>query len=284
MFGGVQGVGAEEAFYTTALDVEFAITHSVPLVGGSRDLYKCFDQILRPLLYEILRLAGLPAPVLVAYANYQESMLIYNSFNGAIVQPHKHPAGIPQGCPFSMIFIGLLLRPWMLQVQEIGATARTLADDLLVIVSGHRVLSVFAHIFHLTMVHLHDLGGRIAPRKSKLFATVGDHRRWLQTYNWPALNTNIEVVHHMRDLGASLDTTLVSNTTLARRRLQEATQVLLRIAHLPFTMAQKSRFALSCAHSRGLYGCEVAPVNESALRHFTSVLLQLVGTHNTMHA
>ena len=71
---------------------------------------------------------------------------------------------------------------------------------------------------------------------------------------------------------------------LSRQRLQEATQLLLRIAHLPFPMPQEIRFVLSCAHSRGLYGFEVAPFDESALRHFTSVFLQVVGTHNTMHA
>ena len=90
----------------------------------------------------------------------------------------------------------------MVQVGELGTVARTLADDLLVLVSGHRVLHVFTHVFHLTMVHLHDLGGRIAPTKSKILAAVSDHRRWLQTYRWPALNTNIEVVHHMRDFGS----------------------------------------------------------------------------------
>ena len=165
-----------------------------------------------------------------------------------------------------------------------GAIARTLADDLLVIVTGHRVLHLFSHIFHLTMVHLHDLGGRIAPKKSKIFATVSEHRRWLATYTWPALDTNIDVVHQMRDLGAHLNTTQVGNTSLSRKRLQDAAQVLLRIAHLPFAMAQKIKFALSCAHSRGLYGCEVSHVDESALRHYTSVLLSVIGTHNTKHA
>ena len=139
-------------------------------------------------------------------------MLIYNSFGGAIGQPNRHPAGIPQGCPFSMVFIGLLLRPWMTQVGDLGATAGTLADDLLVLVSGHRVLHVFTHVFHLTMVHLHDLGGRISAHKSKIFTTLGDHRSWLATYMWPAVGTTIDVVHHLRDLGASLSCTLVSNT------------------------------------------------------------------------
>ena len=169
MFGGVQGVGAEEAWYSMAIDFEFAIVQGIPLVGGALDLFKCFDQVLRPLLYAVLRLAGLPEPVLVAYIYYEEQMVIYNSFNGTIGKPHRHPAGIPQGCPFSMIFIALLLRPWSLQISEFGATARTLADDLLVILSGsQKILTVFTHVFHLTMVHLHDLGGKIAPSKSKI--------------------------------------------------------------------------------------------------------------------
>ena len=75
----------------------------------------------------------------------------------------------------------LLLRPWMIQVQELGAIARTLADNLLVMVTGTRVLHVFSHVFHIITVHLHDLGGRIAPTKSKIFASISDHRRQLET-------------------------------------------------------------------------------------------------------
>ena len=58
----------------------------------------------------------------------------------------------------------------------------------------------------------------------------------------------------------------------------------MRIAHLPFTMAHKARFALICAHTRGLYGCEASPVDESALKHYTSILLRVVGTKCQMHA
>ena len=49
-------------------------------------------------------------------------------------------------------------------------------------------------------------------------------------------------------------------------------------------MAQKIKFAMTCAHSRAFYGCETSHVDESALRHYTSVLLGVVCTHNTMHA
>ena len=112
-------------------------------------------------------------------------------------------------------------------------------------VAGTRVRHVFSHVFHVTMVHLHDLGGRIAPTKSNIFASISEHRRWLESYIWPAINTNIEVVHHMSALGAALSTTYVCNTSLSRQRLQDAAQVLLRIAHLPYSMAHKIRFVPS---------------------------------------
>ena len=160
IFGGIQGVGSSEAWYATAVDVEWAMTHNIPIIGGTLDLYKCFDQILRPLLYVVLRLSGFPECVLTAYINFQENMHIHNTVHGSIGKPHQHPAGIPQGCPFSMVFIALLLRPWTVQVQELGGIARTMADDLLLLVRGSRALHGFHHIFHLTMVHLHDLGAK----------------------------------------------------------------------------------------------------------------------------
>ena len=60
MYGGIQGVGASEAWFATSIDVEWALISGTPLIGGALDLYKCFDQIMRPLLYSVLRIAGLP--------------------------------------------------------------------------------------------------------------------------------------------------------------------------------------------------------------------------------
>eukprot|EP00973_Karenia_brevis_P012655 1716889-Karenia_brevis.AAC.1 len=51
MYGGMEGVGAEDAWYTTALEKELSIIENRAFVGGSLDLFKCFDQIIRPLLY-----------------------------------------------------------------------------------------------------------------------------------------------------------------------------------------------------------------------------------------
>ena len=89
--------------------------------------------MIRPLLYIILVLVGLPTGVLTAYIRFQESLIIHHVIAGAIGAGHRHKAGIPQGCPLSMVLISLLLRPWMLHIQTFAATVRTLADDLMVI-------------------------------------------------------------------------------------------------------------------------------------------------------
>ena len=76
MYGGIQGIGASEAWFSTAIDVEWSMVSKIPLIGGALDLYKCFDPIMRPLLYAILRIAGLPTQVLTAYMSYQEHVKI----------------------------------------------------------------------------------------------------------------------------------------------------------------------------------------------------------------
>ena len=82
IFRGIQGIGVAEAWYATSFDVEWAIVSRTPLIGGT------LDQILRPLLYAVLRIAGIPTQVLTAYISYQEHILIYHRFHGSLGQPH----------------------------------------------------------------------------------------------------------------------------------------------------------------------------------------------------
>eukprot|EP00973_Karenia_brevis_P091108 12405877-Karenia_brevis.AAC.1 len=90
MFGGLQGVGAEDAWYATALDIEHSILYEVPVAGGVVDLFKCFDQIIRGLLYSILMIAGLPPQILSAYMHFQEHAHIHINVAGSLGKGHKH--------------------------------------------------------------------------------------------------------------------------------------------------------------------------------------------------
>ena len=72
MFAGVPGAGADDAWYNAALRLETWQAKGIPVVGGSVDIYKCFDQIIRLIVYVVLMLSGFPPKVLTAYINYQE--------------------------------------------------------------------------------------------------------------------------------------------------------------------------------------------------------------------
>eukprot|EP00973_Karenia_brevis_P002624 357756-Karenia_brevis.AAC.1 len=157
MFGGMEGVGAEDAWYTTSLEKELCAVQNCPFVGGSVDLFKCFDPIVRPLLYIVLLISGLPFQILVPYINFLENLNLYNSVAGTLGQAHRHTCGIPQGCPYSMIFISLFLRAWICEMEAFSATPRTLADDLLITTTGTRALHTFRHCFTATIAHLQAL-------------------------------------------------------------------------------------------------------------------------------
>ena len=130
MFAGVPGAGAEEGWYLTQLDLELIQATGGEVTAASIDVYKCFDQILRPLVVALAKAAGMPTNILLAYEAYQQDLVIHNQIGPAIGQPHRHRCSIPQGCPFSMALVALLMRPWILTMREHQVEPRVLAYDL----------------------------------------------------------------------------------------------------------------------------------------------------------
>ena len=102
MFAGIAGMSAEEAWYSTALHLERARLQGKPATDASVDIHKCFDQLVRELLYERLEQAGCPDVLLTTYKSFLEHVLLHNFINGLVGQGHLHRCGIPQGCPLSM--------------------------------------------------------------------------------------------------------------------------------------------------------------------------------------
>eukprot|EP00973_Karenia_brevis_P079454 11026456-Karenia_brevis.AAC.1 len=60
MHAGVPGSGADDAWYHTALILEDCYIQDDAAIGGSVDIFKCFDQIVRLLVYVILLISGFP--------------------------------------------------------------------------------------------------------------------------------------------------------------------------------------------------------------------------------
>ena len=113
MFAGVEGKGAEDAAYSSALLVEWCKMTGTGFTGGSADIYKCFDQILRPLVKQVLVEAGMPSRIIDTYIKYLENLKVYNIVAGGLGEPYGRPTSIPQGDPMSMMIVAILLRPWI---------------------------------------------------------------------------------------------------------------------------------------------------------------------------
>ena len=64
IYAGIGGQGAEDAAYASAVLLPHCHLNGLDVTGGAADIYKCFDQVMRPLVYEVLRRVGLPSKVL----------------------------------------------------------------------------------------------------------------------------------------------------------------------------------------------------------------------------
>ena len=128
--------GAEDAWYLMGLDLEVSKLYGQDITGGSADIWKCFDQVQRKLLYFLLEAGGFPMPILKAYMSFHEQVHYHNTIGGALGAPHRKPCSIPQGCPFSMMMTSFSFHPWVALMKSMYVILRGLADDLTVVATG----------------------------------------------------------------------------------------------------------------------------------------------------
>ena len=133
---GVPGKGAQDAWLQTALQLELDNLTGLETAGGSVDIYKCFDQINRKLVLRLATEAGMPLRILEPYFRYIDNLQVQFQIGKTIGARHEDRCSIPQGCPFSMTMIALLLVPWTDLMNYQNVTPRVLADDLMFTTSG----------------------------------------------------------------------------------------------------------------------------------------------------
>ena len=203
-FAGFGGVGAEEAWWETALIIEEHLIDGTPFTIGSADIFKCFDQIQRDIIYAMAARLGMYPHVLDAYARFQEALDMHNTIAGGLGRAFTKLCGIPQGCPLSMLIIAMAMLPWVQMMHEIKVIPRILADDILIATNGHMHLKQFVHAMNLTHLYILDIGGKIAPSKSRILTNDKAANDWLNDYTWKHVKQNIPTTAHMRDLGAHI--------------------------------------------------------------------------------
>ena len=95
MYAGVPGKGALDGAYEAALTIEFCRITGTQVTGGASDIYKCFDQVNRHLVYGILEEAGCPKGVITAYRAFQESVAVHNAVAGGYGRGYSKRCSIP---------------------------------------------------------------------------------------------------------------------------------------------------------------------------------------------
>ena len=233
MYAGVPGKGAVDAWHEALSQIEDLKLDEVPYCGAVADIAKFFDQIRREVVVALAGAAGMPSQVLDAYGRFLEDMTVYNCLPGGMGKPHKRKCGLPQGCPFSMAMVALLMRPWIVMMRGIqGVRCYILADDVMILAEGSRMLANVAQGLNETHEYLKDLGARVAPGKSYNFASNKKAASWLRKTTWKFIGTTIDVVTDFRYLGAHVTTRNVPTSATLDARWEKglhsikATQVL----------------------------------------------------------
>lgn len=258
-FAGVPGRGAEDCWYLTALDIEEAKLSGHEVSGLVTDIMKCFDQISKHYMEQLLLLAGFPKQVLRAYCSFHDAVLYRNTFAMGLGMLHKRNFGIPQGCPFSMLFVALWTAPWVSLMKSAGARPRTLADDILLMGQGPSHESILVKATNLTMHYFHDAGAKISMPKSKLWSTNRCTRQRLRDKVWDVQNQNISVVITYRDLGTHMSTGTQLVGTTINNRIKEVNQSLNWLQKTNLSYPDRQTLILCKFHPKALYGVEAAP-------------------------
>ncbi len=236
MFSGMPGVGAEDCAYLTALDIELKKLCQAGVTIGSIDVYKCFDQLLRPLILQLAEVAGMPKQVLRAYGSFIENMSIMFQLSGALGEAHEDRTSIPQGCPFSMAMVALLMKPWMSVMREAGVSPRALADDLFILAQGRNHGRKAIDAMEKSREYFKDIGALVAAKKCFMSSTRPKTRAFLRRCDWgkereskeqkeaerkeSEQKERVRMNNHFRDLGfhLSLDSSGSAPTTTERIR------------------------------------------------------------------
>ena len=146
-------------------------------------------------------------------------------------------------------------------MSDFHATAQTLADDIRLLAKGSLALHSIQVAFEATMIHIADIGGKLAPAKSRVFATLSTHRSWLASYVWAPIQQQVLLVHNLRNLGSALSFTASRTTSLSVARLTQAINAVIRIGQLSYSRFVKGILAMACTHAKGLYRCELSQVD-----------------------
>ncbi len=83
-----------------------------------------------------------------------------------------------------MCLVGLLMRPWVGLMREMGVEPRVLADDLFLYSSGKKHATTMVDAMKASFRYFADIGAKVAPAKCFVTSTSQAARSNLRDYVW----------------------------------------------------------------------------------------------------
>ncbi len=277
ILAGVPGKGATDGWYKTALILEQARANNLLFAGGSVDIYKCFDQLNRQLVYALAKQAGMPERVLQAYSRYLEGLQVQFQVGNTIGRLHHDRASLPQGCPFSMTMVALLTKPWVSIMKQAQVSPRCLADDLMIIATGHNHQARYINAMQQSKQFFTDIGARIADNKCFSFAGDSKTRDFLAAYVWDETGLKIPTVNNFRDIGSHLNLTSANNGKTLTDRMVKTTKMVHRLRWMPLPIPFKEKIVKANILPAALYGVEAVWANKAILKSLRAAIANTLG-------
>ena len=260
--GSVPGRSARDVSMCIECHVEQALLRHEPLAGFSLDIIKCFNQVPRAPMRQLLLHLGLPAALVETWMSFLASITRHTVFHESLGLPIGSTTGLPEGCPLSVV--GMVALCWYL-------SALPRAPD----VSLHTYVDNWSWVAKSAASMLQSIATAISfcnclklPidwTKSFAWATTKRLRVWLQTDAQNALpnGASLTVVSHAKDLGVHYRFRATTGNPQAQQRIHEACRRLDQLQPLRRPLFNKARLIQASVWPATFYGCEgrLLPVN-----------------------
>ena len=288
MYAGIPGKGAVDAWHEALAKMENLKLDDKNYCGAVVDIAKFFDQIRRNLVAKVAEVAGMPKGIAGAYMRHLEELNMYNCLAGGLGEPHKRRCGIPQGCPFSMAMVALIMRPWIIMMRAVGGKANDikcfiLADDVLIISTGPMMIGKLAEALNETHEYLISMGSKVAPAKSYNSASTNKAKKWLERTTWSYIKAKVEVISDFRYLGAHVTTRQTPTSATLDERWEKAAAQLKKLRFCPATVEAKAGIILAKTYAAAFYGIEAARMTPVKIAKLTAAVIDAFRSKNDNH-
>ena len=188
-------------------------------------------------------------------------------------QPWTRDGSIPQGCPFSMMFIVALYLPWCRHLgAQVGVQPQLYADNLKCLSRNPELL---LHAARFTTKYVRLVGQEPAPSKCVLMSTTravrSDMRGWVVSDEGHRWSVKLDV----RDLGCHLDTTFHGWSSTLASRVRLVISRLVLVSALPLDFHGRLRVPRSMFIPGALHGIEASFLAGTSLRMLKTAFLRV---------